>query len=133
MQSQILQTSSQIQFRMPLSKFSSATTSHGYGGPIPWTHLTSENALYATFETPPPGSYSTMVPYLYRFKVSNNPDVLVMVCVEQGDRSADSSRRISTLMPWVMQLESQPRMLHNLEYQTRVQKSTLSLNAPALP
>lgn len=83
MQAQALQLAPQPQLRLPLTKFSSATTSRGYGGPIPWSHLTDEDTLFATFECPSPGDVLAGVSHTYRFQVLNEPEVLVLSQVEQ--------------------------------------------------
>jgi hypothetical protein len=61
---------------MALTKFSAATTSHGYPGPIPWSHVISENGLFAMFEFPSSQSIS-QTRESARFKIVNDPDVLV--------------------------------------------------------
>ncbi|KAK5089713.1 hypothetical protein LTR70_007551 [Exophiala xenobiotica] len=76
MDSQMLQMLPPTQLTMALSKFSSATTSQGYPGPIPWTHIIRETGLFAIFEFPASqsvsqGSEST------RFKIVNEPEILV--------------------------------------------------------
>lgn len=72
-----LQLASLTQHRMRLTKFSFATTSEVYHGPIPWQHLTSEWPLSAIFElsvsqdTIPKSSEGP------RFRILNDRNVLV--------------------------------------------------------
>jgi len=62
---------------MALTKFSAATTSSGYSGPIPWSHIISENGLSAMFEFPSSDTISQFSESA-RFKIINDPEVLVI-------------------------------------------------------
>ncbi|KAK5946066.1 hypothetical protein PMZ80_000205 [Knufia obscura] len=75
MESQMLQLLPPTRVTMALTKFSAATTSNGYPGPIPWTHIISENGLFAMFEIPSSQNMS-QTSESARFKIINDPEVL---------------------------------------------------------
>ena len=78
MEMQMLQMASKPQVTtMSLTKFSSATSSNGSNGPIPWSHLTSEDSLFASFEVST-DTVADSCSESYRFRVVNHPDVLVL-------------------------------------------------------
>lgn len=109
MQSQ-MQILPPTQLTMPLMKFSAATTSHGYSGPIPWTHIISENGLFAMFEFSSSQNMSQATESA-RFKVVNDPEVLARCCAHIFRTSTNHGRRISTLMHSATKLGEQLRRL----------------------
>jgi len=76
MESQMLQMLPPTRLTMALTKFSSATTSQGYPGPIPWTHIISETGLFAVFEFPASQTMSQGSGSA-RFKIVSEPEILV--------------------------------------------------------
>jgi len=73
----MLQMLPQARSTMALTKFSAATTSSKYSGPIPWSHVISENSLFTVFEFPSSGTMS-QASGSARFKIINDPEVLVI-------------------------------------------------------
>lgn len=85
----MLQILPPTQLTMALTKFSSATTSQGYPGPIPWTHIISETGLFAVFEFPVPQTMSQGSGSA-RFKIINEPEILEDINL---DALGDEARR----------------------------------------
>lgn len=78
MEAQMLQIEPQCQVTtLAVKKFSSATTSDGYPGRIPWSHLTGD-ALFASFSVASSQSNSGTITHDYRFKVVDEPQILVI-------------------------------------------------------
>jgi len=77
MGSQMLQMLQMPQRIMALTKFSAATTSNGYNGPIPWTHIMNEPSLSVSFDVYESRSFSQSLLHFQRLKVSHAVEVLV--------------------------------------------------------
>lgn len=91
----MLDAHSKSQHVFKLSKFSYATTSQGYNGPIPWTHLMSDTGLFAVFEASSTQDTSQGSPSVNTFKVLHEPQILVShLCV--AEVRTDMCRRTST-------------------------------------
>lgn len=77
METQLLQMVQTPQRTMALTKFSAATTSNGYNGPIPWTHIMNEPGLLVKFDVYEPESFSQASSHFQRLIISCEPEVLV--------------------------------------------------------
>ena len=75
----MLQLAPITQLTMALTKFSAATTTNGYRGPIPWTHIMNDSGLLAVFEFHTSQSQTISNSQSARFKVVNDPETLVML------------------------------------------------------
>lgn len=95
----MLQKAPSISHKLALSKFSYATTSYGYNGPIPWTHLMTDTGLFVLFEIFQRYKSSQASSQANSFKIIHDPEVLVSTRDPDWE-SVNMRRKISTWMPW---------------------------------